>query len=49
MLEVRHNDAMKKVEELAEEPSFVYNSKGQTTETYILNKKQAIAVGGYRV
>ncbi len=53
LISVRHNDAIKKVEKLAEEPSFgtlrktriVYNDKGQETNTYILNKKQAIAVG----
>lgn len=41
------------VKKLAEEPSFgtvakmavVYNTQGQTIETYSLNKKQAIAVG----
>lgn len=50
---VRHNDAMSKVEKLTEEPSFgtlrktriVYNDKGQTVDTFILNKKQAIAAG----
>ena len=53
LIGVEHNKAMKKVAKLAEEPSFgtvakmssVYNDKGQTIETYALNKKQAIAVG----
>lgn len=53
LLEVRHNDSMKKVEKLSEEPSFgalrkthiAYNSQGQKIETYRLTKKQAIAVG----
>lgn len=50
---VEHNKAMKKVELLSKEQSFgtlakmatVYNNKGQTVETYLLTKKQAIAVG----
>jgi hypothetical protein len=53
ILKVEHNKAMKKVDALTKEPSFgtvakistVYNNKGQTIETYTLNKKQAIAVG----
>jgi len=53
LLSVRHDKAMTKVAELVKEPSFgtvsildiVYNNKGQTTKTYQLNKKQAIAVG----
>lgn len=57
LLEVRHNDAMKKVEQLAEEPSFGLLRKtrsssprgngaaAQEIETYELTKKQAIAVG----
>lgn len=53
LIGVEHNKAMKKVEELAIEPSFgtlakiatVYNDKGQTIQTYSLTKKQAIAVG----
>lgn len=53
LINVEHNKAMKVVEKLAQEPNFgtvekiatVYNSKGQTIQTYILNKKQAIAVG----
>jgi phage antirepressor YoqD-like protein len=54
MLEVRHNNAMNRVEKLAEEPSFGVLRKtrktstekgGRPIETYILNKKQAIAVG----
>ena len=53
LISVEHNKAMKQVEKLAQEPSFgtvekiatVYNDKGQTIDTYKLNKKQAIAVG----
>ncbi len=53
LIGVRHNDSMKKVEDLSKEPSFgtlrktriVYNDRGQEIETYVLNKKQAIAVG----
>ena len=56
LISVRHNDAMAKVEKLAEEHSFgslrktrsQYKSgKGRVSyvDTYILNKKQAIAVG----
>lgn len=53
LIEVRHNDAMRKVEELAKEPDFgtlrktriVYNDKGQEIDTYIFDKIQAIAVG----
>ena len=56
IIEVRHNDAMKKVEKLAQEPNFgtlrktrsQYESgKGRVSEieTYQLNKKQAIAAG----
>lgn len=53
LIGVEHNKAMKKVAKLAEEPDFgtvaktasVYNDKGQTVETYSLNKFQAIAVG----
>lgn len=53
LIGVEHNKAMKKVEELALEEGFgtlaktatVYNSKGQTIETYQFTKKQAIAVG----
>lgn len=49
----QHSKAMLKVEELVKEPSFgtvskidtVYNDKGQKIETYLLNRKQAIAVG----
>ena len=43
---------MVKVEEMAREPDFgsmskidiAYNSYGQTTQTYLLNKRQSIAV-----
>lgn len=53
LINVRHNDAMRKVEELSKESDFgtlrktriVYNDKGQEIETYIFNKIQAIAVG----
>ena len=52
MIDVEHNKAIKKIEKLAEEPEFgtirktrvVYNDKGQTTETIVLNKMQADAV-----
>jgi phage antirepressor YoqD-like protein len=51
-LKVEHNKAMKKVNTLAKEPSFgevaktaSINLNGLKVETYILNKKQAIAVG----
>ncbi|WP_424687709.1 MAG: hypothetical protein ACNI3H_05645 [Halarcobacter ebronensis] len=57
LIKVQHSKAMKKVEKLAEEPSFgglakmdtpTYNPDGSINkmiETYVLNKKQAIAVG----
>lgn len=53
LIGARHNDAMKKVEELAQEDGFgtlrktriVYNDKGQEIDTYQFTKKQAIAVG----
>ena len=53
LIQVRHDRAMLKVDELIKEPSFgavskidiVYNEQGQTIPTYFLNKKQAIAVG----
>ena len=53
LIGVEHNKAMKKVEDLSKEPSFgtlrktriVYNDRGQKIDTYVLNKKQAIAVG----
>jgi len=49
----RHDKSLIKVEELALEPSFgavskidiVYNEQGQTIQTMVFNKKQAIAVG----
>ena len=52
LIDVRHDKAMPKVAKLAKEPSFgtvsktdiVYNDKGQTTETYILDERQSIAV-----
>jgi len=51
MLAVEHNKAMKMVSKMSQEPSFgtiekiatVYNNKGQMIDTYLLNKKQAIA------
>ena len=53
LISVEHNKAMKTVEKLTLEASFgtvektatVYNDKGQTIPTYLLTKKQAIAVG----
>ncbi|MBT5934979.1 ORF6C domain-containing protein [Sulfurimonas sp.] len=53
LISVEHNKAMKQVEKLSEEPSFgtvekiatVYNDKNQTIKTYLLSKKQAIAIG----
>lgn len=53
LIDVRHDRAMQKVEELTKESSFgtvskidiVYNDKNQTIPTYKLNKKQAIAIG----
>ena len=52
ILDVRHNDAMKKVEALSQEASFgqlrktrISYAKGKTVGTYILTKVQAIAVG----
>lgn len=52
LLGVEHNKAMKKVEKMAEDPEFgwlsktsiAYNDKGQTIQTYQLNKRQSIAV-----
>jgi hypothetical protein len=53
LITVEHNKAMKVVEKLTLEPNFgaveksatVYNDRGQTISTYLLTKKQAIAVG----
>ena len=53
LITTEHNKAMKVVEKLSLEPSFgtvekiatVYNDKGQEIDTYLLTKKQAIAVG----
>ena len=53
LISVEHNKAMKTVDKLTLEASFgtvektatVYNDKGQTIPTYLLTKKQAIAVG----
>ena len=52
LLDVQHSKAMLKVERMAKEPEFgtvskmdsVYNDKGQTVETYILDKRQSVAV-----
>lgn len=52
LIEVRHDKAMSKVDSLAKDAEFgtvskmdiVYNGKGQTIETYILDKRQSIAV-----
>lgn len=52
LLNVEHNKAMNKVEKMAEDPEFgtvaktstVYNDKGQTIQTYQLDKRQSIAV-----
>ena len=52
ILKVRHNDAMKVVENMAESSDFgalrksriAYNQHGQTTETYALDKRQSIAI-----
>lgn len=52
LLEVRHDQAMKKVAKMAKEPTFgtmfeidiAYNDSGQTTKTYQLNQRQSIAV-----
>lgn len=52
LLDVRHNNAMRIVERMAEESSFgtllkissVYNERGQATETYLLDKRQSLAV-----
>ena len=53
LISVQHSKAMAKIGVLSLEPSFgtvskidiVYNEQGQTIETYLLTKKQAIAVG----
>lgn len=52
LLDVRHDKAMLKVAAMAESPDFgtmsildiVYNDRGQTIETYQLDKRQSIAV-----
>jgi hypothetical protein len=52
LLNVRHDKAMLKVDRMAKEPEFgtvskmdiVYNAQGQTVETYILDKRQSVAV-----
>lgn len=57
LIDVQHSKAMKKVKKLAEEPSFgqvakmdssytVGNGGVKTIETYVFNKKQAMAVSG---
>ena len=52
LIDVRHDKAKLKVEELMKEPSFgevskidTFNLNNVKVETYLLNKKQAIAVG----
>ncbi|WP_428739432.1 phage antirepressor KilAC domain-containing protein [Sulfurimonas sp.] len=52
LIDVQHSKAMLKVEQLAKEPSFgevskfdTFNLNNVKVETYLLNKKQAIAVG----
>lgn len=52
LIDVRHNDAMRKVEDLAKEPDFgllrktrISHIKGKEIDTYIFDKIQAIAVG----
>ena len=52
ILDVRHNDAMRKVETLSKQPTFgqlrktrISYAKGKSVGTYVLNKVQAIAVG----
>ncbi len=52
LIEYRHDRAMQKVDELCKESSFgsvskidiAYNGYGQTIPTYLLTKKQAIAI-----
>ena len=52
LLDVQHSKAMLKVEKMSADPEFgtlsktdtVYNSQGQTVETYILDKRQSMAV-----
>ncbi|CAI8177008.1 MAG: Uncharacterised protein [Marinobacterium sp. xm-d-530] len=52
LLDVRHNDSMKTVERMAQDSAFgtlrkirtVYNERGQSTETYQLDKRQSLAV-----
>ena len=52
LIGVRHDKACLKVLSMAEEPEFgavsvmemVYNCQGQTTQTYVLNQRQSIAV-----
>lgn len=52
ILGVRHDKALLTVENMSQNPDFgtmskmdiVYNVKGQTTVTYVLNKRQSIAV-----
>lgn len=52
LIDVQHSKAMLKVEQLSKEPSFgevskfdTFNLNNVKVETYLLNKKQAIAVG----
>ena len=52
LLDVQHSKAMLKVDRMARDPEFgtvskmdiAYNDRGQTTETYILDKRQSMAV-----
>lgn len=52
LLDVQHSKAMLKVDKMSADPEFgalskmdtVYNSQGQTVETYILDKRQSMAV-----
>ncbi|MDX8383588.1 MAG: hypothetical protein R8M45_05865, partial [Ghiorsea sp.] len=52
LLEVEHNKAMKTVDRMTDSQGFgtvaktstVYNEHGQTIETYILNRRQSMAV-----
>lgn len=52
LIDVQHSKAMLKVEQLSKEPSFgevskfdTFNLNNVKVETYLLNKKQAIAIG----
>jgi len=52
MINVRHNDAMAKVEKLAQEPDFgvlrktrISHAKGKEIDTYLFTSEQAVAAG----